>query len=462
MLNITQGNPVPLGIQLRRNGADFAPESEGLRVLLTDYYGSRAIEDVTVADGRILATVPATVRVGKYGIEITGTQAGSPWRTKYNDVLNITDETVEDVSDEPVTMTGDYYDIVLTVNLYGGGDSAELLEELERLRGEVASLTGELAEKDEVISQKDEVISQKDAVIAQKEEVISGKEEVISGLEGDLQESQQQLSDMTDERDKATLFIGSYLGGGADIEVPGRGELNIRYGTLEVPAGITEIGDNAFRLRDNIINIDLGGVEIIRNQAFRESTIQSVRGEDVTLLGESCFRDCTNLVDVYLPNANGTSQVGSFFYGCRALESISLPSLTTCGASIFYNCSSLKNVHLPNLTNTGNAIFQNCSELEEIVLPSLVAVSPNTFLNCTKLKKVDFTELTVIGVTFNYSNIEVIILRRSILTGLSSTAYISNTCTVYVPDELVDTYKAANNWRNHASQIKGLSEYVED
>lgn len=461
MLNITQGNPVPLGIQLRRNGADFVPESEGLRVLLTDYYGSRAIEGVTVADGRILATVPATVRVGKYGIEITGTQAGSPWRTKYNDVLNITDETVEDVSDEPVTMTGDYYDIVLTVNLYGGGESAELLEELERLRGEVTSLTGELAEKDEVISQKDEVISQKDAVIAQKDEVISGKEEVISGLEGDLQESQQQLSDMTDERDKAILFIGSYLGGGADIEVPGRGELNIRYGTLEVPAGITEIGDSAFRLRDNVINIDLGGVEIIGNQAFRESSIQSVRGGDVTLLGESCFRDCANLVDVYLPNANGTSQVGAFFYGCRTLESISLPSLTTCGASIFYNCTSLKNVHLPNLTNTGNAIFQNCSELEEITLPSLVTISPNTFLNCTKLKKVDFTELTLIGITINYGNIEVIILRRTILAGLSSTAYINNTCTVYVPDELVDTYKAANNWKNHAGQIKGLSEYVE-
>lgn len=462
MLNITQGNPVPLEIQLRRNGADFAPESEGLRVLLTDYYGSRAIEDVTVADGRILATVPATVRVGKYGIEITGSQAGSPWRTKYNDVLNITDETVEDVSDEPVTMTGDYYDIVLTVNLYGGSDSAELFEELERLRGEVASLTGELAEKDEVISQKDEVISQKDAVIAQKDEVISQKDSTIGGLEGDLQESQQQLSDMTDERDKATLFIGSYLGGGTDIEVPGRGELNIRYGTLEVPAGVTEIGDNAFRLRDNVIDIDLGNVQVISNHAFRESNIQSVRGEDVTLLKDSCFRDCANLVDVYLPNAESISSFGSFFSGCRALTTISLPSLVTCGASAFSNCSNLKNVYLPNLVTTGNATFQNCNELEEISLPSLLSISTNIFLNCAKLRKVDFTNLSGITSTINYSNIEVIILRKTLLITLSSTNNINNTCTVYVPDELVDEYKAATSWKNHAGQIKGLSEYVED
>ena len=462
MLNITQGNPVPLGIQLRRNGADFAPESEGLRVLLTDYYGSRAIEDVTVADGRILATVPATVRVGKYGIEITGTQAGSPWRTKYNDVLNITDETVEDVSDEPVTMTGDYYDIVLTVNLYGGGDSAELLEELERLRGEVATLNEELAEKDTVIAQKDAVIGEKDAVIARKEEVISGKEEVISGLEGDLQESQQQLSDMTDERDKATLFIGSYLGGGADIEVPGRGELNIRYGTLEVPAEITEIGDNTFRLRDNIINIDLGGVEIISNYAFRESTIQSVRGENVIALLEQPFINCKNLTDVYFPNLKTTNNTNGQFIGCLELVSVSLPNLIYCGQTLFGGCNKLKNVHLPSLVSTGNAVFQNCTELEEISLPSLTAISPNTFLNCNKLRKVDFTNLNTLSYNFSQSSLETIILRKNILIPLSYTVYINSTCTVYVPDELVDEYKAATNWKNHAGQIKGLSEYVED
>ena len=461
MLNITQGNPVPLGIQLRRNGADFAPESEGLRVLLTDYYGSRAIEDVSVADGRILATVPATVRVGKYGIEITGTQAGSPWRTKYNDVLNITDETVEDVSDEPVTMTGDYYDIVLTVNLYGGGESAELLEELERLRGEVTSLTGELAEKDEVIIQKDEVISQKDAVIAQKEEVISGKEEVISGLEGDLQESQQQLEGMTTERDKATLFIGSYLGGGTDIEVPSRGELNIRYGTLEVPAGITEIGTGVFRQRTDIRSIDFGDVKALDTYNFNAcASIMSVRGENVRTLNGYNFYTCPNLSEVDLPNLENCST--NEFNGCTTLETISLPNLLIMrGQGVFQGCRALKNVYLPKLHTTAQQAFMNCSSLEELSLPLLKTISSSIFSGCDMLKKLEFTELTSISYSINIPSIEVIIIDRNAVTSLSNSNYINNTCTVYVPDELVDEYKAATNWRNHAGQIRGLSEYVE-
>ena len=456
MINVTQGNPVPLRIQLEKGGVVFdLSDSSDISVTIVGAKVSKRLDEPVVVDGSINVTVPATMGTGFYGIEIKGTRFNKPWRTKYARVLELTDiTTLSNNGKVKYIGEGDYFDIVMTVDLYESGESSEVLEELKRLRGEVASLTGELAEKDEVISKKD-------AVIAQKEEVISGKDEVISGLEGDLQESQQQLSDMTDERDKATLFIGSYLGGGADIEVPGRGELNIRYGSLEVPAGIAEIGGNAFRLRDNIINIDLGDVQVISNYAFRESSIQSVRGENVTLLGESCFRDCFNLVDVYLPNANGSPQVGGLFYGCRTLESISLPSLTTCAASAFYNCSNLKNVYLPKLTNVGNATFQNCSELEEISLPSLISLSPNTFLNCNKLRKVDFTNLAGITSATSNSNIEVIILRRSILATLSSTGYINNTCTVYVPDELVDEYKAASNWKNHAGQIKGLSEYVE-
>lgn len=452
---------MPLGIQLRRNGADFAPESEGLRVLLTYYYGSREVEDVTVADGRILATVPATERVGKYGIEITGTQAGSPWRTKYNDVLNITDETVEDVSDEPVTMTGDYYDIVLTVNLYGGGDSAELLEELERLRGELASLTGELAEKDEVISQKDAVISLKDAVITQKDAVISEKDSTISGLEGDLQESQQQLEGMTTERDKAVLFIGSCLGDGADIEVPGIGKLNIRYGALEVPAGFTEIGDSTFRSKLFVDSIDFGDVETIGSYACYECTnLKSVDGRNVQRIYLSAFYGCTSLVYVNLPNLREVGQ--SAFYNCRSLEVISLPELTTSAQYMFYGNTSLKTVNLPKMTIAPAYMFFNCSALEELVLPMVGSISSAMFnANCTSLKKLDFAVVNSITQPINIDSIETIILRRPSMATLSQASHINNTCTVYVPDELVEEYKAATNWKNHAGQIRGLSEYVD-
>lgn len=36
----------------------------------------------------------------------------------------------------------------------------------------------------------------------------------------------------------------------------------------------------------------------------------------------------------------------------------------------------------------------------------------------------------------------------------------SGTAFIYVPDALVDGYKAATNWSTYASQIKPLSEYI--
>ena len=47
---------------------------------------------------------------------------------------------------------------------------------------------------------------------------------------------------------------------------------------------------------------------------------------------------------------------------------------------------------------------------------------------------------------------------------LTHTDLLDDTITnayFYVPDDLVDDYKAATNWNAYANQIKPLSEYVE-
>lgn len=456
MINVTQGNPVPLRIQLKKGGVVFdLSDSSDISVTIVGAKVSKRLDEPVVVDGSIKVTVPATMGAGFYGIEIKGTRFNKPWRTKYARVLELTDiTTLSNNGKVKYIGEGDYFDIVMTVDLYESGESSEVLEELARLRGEVASLTGELADMEAEIQEKDAVIARKDAVISEKEAV-------ISGLEGDLQESQQQLSDMTDERDKATLFIGSYLGGGADIEVPGRGELNIRYGTIEVPAGITEIGTGVFRERTDIQRIDFGDVEVIGGYTcYNCTTLQSVRAENAVNVGESAFRGCSSLTDVHLPNF--TSVTGnSQFNNCTSLVTVSLPNLVSAGQSVFAGCRSLKNVSLPRLRTASNSFFQNCNELEEISLPSLVTLGSGMFTGCESLRKVEFASLTGISVNAPLSTVETLILHRDTMVTLSNTGYISNTCTVYVPDELIDTYKTATNWRNHAEQIRGSSEYVE-
>ena len=43
---------------------------------------------------------------------------------------------------------------------------------------------------------------------------------------------------------------------------------------------------------------------------------------------------------------------------------------------------------------------------------------------------------------------------------LKGTTIEKATGYVYVPDDMVDTYKSATNWSTYASQIKGMSELV--
>jgi hypothetical protein len=68
------------------------------------------------------------------------------------------------------------------------------------------------------------------------------------------------------------------------------------------------------------------------------------------------------------------------------------------------------------------------------------------------------------GVFGSCSKLAKLILRSNTLCALSSagaftsTPIAKGTGFIYVPDDLVDTYKGATNWSTYANQIKGISE----
>lgn len=70
---------------------------------------------------------------------------------------------------------------------------------------------------------------------------------------------------------------------------------------------------------------------------------------------------------------------------------------------------------------------------------------------------------------FNYtSNLKHVVIRGTNVLNITSSDAFSNssiaagTGLIYVPDSLVEDYKAANYWSTYASQIKPISEYVEE
>ena len=161
---------------------------------------------------------------------------------------------------------------------------------------------------------------------------------------------------------------------------------------------------------------------------------------------------------------NVTSIANYAFEYCSALNTINLSNIITIGNYAFQSCAALEgDMILPNLTSLGGSAFTKTG-ISSFVAPKIKTINSSTFARCPSLALVDFTDVTSIGTyAFEYcSALKTFICRNVTPPTLANTNALTGTsCTIYVPDEAVDTYKAATNWSTYASRIKPLSEYTE-
>ena len=159
----------------------------------------------------------------------------------------------------------------------------------------------------------------------------------------------------------------------------------------------------------------------------------------VTSIGEYAFYRCSNLTTADFHVA--TSIGNSAFYGCSILTAADFPVATSIGEYAFYNCSNLTTVNFPVVTLIGTYAFNNCSKLTTVNFPVVTSIGAYAFQSCTALTTLILRNTDKVA-TLGKANA---------LSG-------ANNCIIYVPDELVDDYKAATNWSTYADRIKGLSE----
>ena len=252
---------------------------------------------------------------------------------------------------------------------------------------------------------------------------------------------------------------------------------------INLPESIINISEGAFAKTTNLAldNINLPNLETIGDGVFYESAIKSVinLGKITNLYGRY-----TNIYN------NGYEYVGTFAK-CRQLEEVILPkTLTTIGEGAFRLCTSLKSIEIPEsvekiadsafaysgldsiiiadgvriigksafyTTKITGAIFnsfvtsssdnnaepfRDCTELEFILLgENATEIQYLTFRGCTKLKTV--IVLSTIPPTINSSQIPL-------------------NATIYVPDQVVETYKNATGWSAYISTIKPISALATD
>lgn len=208
-------------------------------------------------------------------------------------------------------------------------------------------------------------------------------------------------------------------------------------------------------------SIDELGEQVVFDQIISRS-ITSFEDDTITQIGYGVFGYCLNLSSFSAPNVE---TIGEYSFQYTPIQSISFPKLTNIGEGAFSSCEQLRDINMPLLSTCGDRAFATCANLEKIVLPSLVKVSEGMFQFCSKLKRVEFSAISDIWNTAfkNCSLLEAVILRQTekIVWLNSSDAFEgAPNALVYVPDDLVSSYKKADYWSNSKviNRIKPLSE----
>lgn len=232
---------------------------------------------------------------------------------------------------------------------------------------------------------------------------------------------------------------------------------------------ITEINDGSFMYCSNIQSIDLGeDLERIGDHAFYDcALIQKLEiGPKVTKIEEKAFSGCS-AVEEFIVHANEQIEElkvydHPLFTHDSRLRSITL-SRNVCSAwsgdsssnlfesavnlrkvtmigkcTIVYdrefkNCTNLIDVQLgDNVTIIGKFAFSGCSAMESFIVgKSITKLNENAFSDCTGLK--NFTTEAVTPPECGSQALQDIDKWK---------------CTLHVPDESVDLYKTASQWKN--------------
>lgn len=163
----------------------------------------------------------------------------------------------------------------------------------------------------------------------------------------------------------------------------------------------------------------------------------------------------------------------------RLFTSVTTLQFWRDGGTSFAYCSNLEYIDLRNITyiygsSGGSSSGGNTAsplrgtKITELYLPSLTRVNSYAFHNGTaasaqgSLRRIDIGDgFTTISSVYAFSYINgasIKLLTVTPATGSTLRTDTRNGAYIYVPDNSVDTYKAAAAWANWASYIKPLSE----
>ncbi len=197
--------------------------------------------------------------------------------------------------------------------------------------------------------------------------------------------------------------------------------------------------------------------------AIIQRTISGAYSNDrITTVGACAFLGCQALTAIDLPNVTQVNR--NAFESCVRLSTINLPKVTALDRGVFTN-SAIQQANFPLVTTIGDNCFYAAKHLISANLPLVTSLPIDSFRLST-IQTADFAAITNINRTAftDCTSLETLIIRTpsicvisDISIALRGSKIAASTGYIYVPDNLVDSYKAATNWVALANQIKPIS-----
>lgn len=211
---------------------------------------------------------------------------------------------------------------------------------------------------------------------------------------------------------------------------------------------------------------------------FNTSTVKNM---------SSMFYACSGLTSLDLSNfdTSKVTNMGSMFYRCSGLASLDLSNFNTSTVTnmtyMFYACSGLTSLDLSNFDTSAlssmTSMFEQCSGLTTLDLSSFntssVTNMNSMFKQCSGLTLLDLSNFdfsairatsNIAGLFTNCNNSVSIFIGKDVDSEpqplINTSIGLPTNAKIYVPDALVDAYKAATNWSTYASKIFARSTYV--
>lgn len=210
----------------------------------------------------------------------------------------------------------------------------------------------------------------------------------------------------------------------------------------EIQTGGDPGTDLKTRLEDKAVFDITNSADQIPAYAFIYSKLRNARFPEATAIGNFGFYGCQSLTSF---TADKVTSVDKSGFGSSAnLVSCSLQSCTILGESAFNGCTSLSSLNLPNVTYISKTCFSTCTSLTRLELPAKVTVIGQQAFASSGITTLIFSGCTSVP-SLNGG-------------GFQSTPIASGTGYIYVPDALLEDWKAATNWTAFAAQILPLSD----